>query len=381
METDTQTIPTTRTESKKRPGGRTRGVYQRKPGEWWIRYVDAQGRLRREKAGPWGNACDLYIKRKNEALTGKKLPEKLRRRTATFAEIAKDALTYSKVHKRSYQDDAYRMKQLLGWFGSHAADSITPQDIERALTKGAESNEWAPGTVNRHRSLLSLIYRLAIRNGKVHENPVRQVSRRRENNIRTRFLDADEETRLRAAIRAECPEREPEFDLALHTGMRRNEQWQLRWQDVNLRAGIITIPQTKNSSRRHVPVNSVAEKALEVLAKSRIRSEYVCGGSAIREGRDWERWFEECVRKAGVPDLRWHDLRHTFASRLAMAGVPLRTLAELLGHRTLAMVMRYAHLAPAHLREAVERIAGMPTDTATDTSRSPISGQRAILPN
>jgi site-specific recombinase XerD len=85
-------------------------------------------------------------------------------------------------------------------------------------------------------------------------------------------------------------------------------------------------------------------------------------------GRDWERWFEECVREAKIADFRWHDLRHTFASRLTMAGVSMRTLAELLGHKTLAMVMRYAHLAPAHLRDAVERIAGTPTDPQSTPS-------------
>ena len=300
-----------------------RGVFERPRGSgiWWTRYLGSDGRIHRERAGTWACARDLYFKRKKEALEGKKLPEKLRRPTVTFSEISRDTLAYSKTHKRSYRDDGYRMKQLVDWFGSQAAESITPQQIEQALIDAAETNEWLPGTVNRHRSLLSLTYRLAIRNGKVRENPVRQVSRRRENSVRTRFLEADEEKKLRAAILAECPEREPEFDLALHTGMRRNEQWQLRWQDVNLRAGIITIPQTKNSSKRHVPINSVAEKALEALAKSRNASEYVCGGSPVREGRDWERWFEECVQKAEIADFRWHDLRH-YADLLTMPGEP-----------------------------------------------------------
>jgi site-specific recombinase XerD len=125
-----------------------------------------------------------------------------------------------------------------------------------------------------------------------------------------------------------------------------------------------------------VPINSVAKKALETLSKSRNGSPYVCAGSDQREGRDWERWFEGCLGEANITDFRWHDLRHTFASRLAMAGVSLRTLAELLGHKTLAMVMRYAHLAPAHLRDAVERIAP-PSDTATDTSAAAAEARAA----
>jgi integrase len=366
MATEPLVLNRSKTEKDRR---NPRGVYEKVRGsdEWWIRFVDAQGRYRREKAGTKGAAIKLYRKRKTEALQGKKLPETLRRATVTFGEIAKDALAYSKANKRSHRDDEYRMKRLTGWFGSRPVDSITPQDIEKALSDAAESEKWLPGTVNRHRSLLSLTYRLAIRNGKVGENPVRHVPRKRENNIRTRFLSPEEEAALRTKIRALHPLREPEFDLALHTGMRRNEQWQLRWQDMNLRAGIITIPQSKHGAMRHVPINSVAEKALGTLGVRRGGSEYVCSGSPTREGRDWERWFEECVIEAKIPNFRWHDLRHTFASRLAMAGVSLRTLAELLGHKTLAMVMRYAHLAPAHLRDAVERIAVSSTDTSTDT--------------
>jgi hypothetical protein len=132
MRTDTLT-PTPmqeQTSTRRQP----RGVFQKIPGKnspWWIRYVDAQGRFRREKAGTKGAAIDLYRKRKNEALEGKKLPEKLRRAAVSFKEIATDALAYSKTHKRSYRDDAYRMKQLLDWFGPRVADSTTPGNRTR----------------------------------------------------------------------------------------------------------------------------------------------------------------------------------------------------------------------------------------------------------
>ncbi len=342
-----------------------RGIFEKVPGSgvWYIRYVDAQGRYRREKAGAKSAAISLYMKRKQEALEGRKLPEKLRRAPASFREIAQDALEYSK-HKRSCPMNKCRMKRLLEWFDDRPAESIPPQEFEQRLG----SQGWAPATINRYRSLLSLTYRLAMRkspNGipKVSANPIRQVERQKENNLRVRFLDEAEEAALRAKIRELYPEHEPEFDLALHTGMRRNEQFQLRWENMDLRLGIVTIADSKNGERRHVPVNDTARQALDRLWEARNGSPYVCLGPNGERQRDWRRWFEECVQKANVHDFRWHDLRHTFASRLAMAGIDLRTIAELLGHKTLAMVMRYAHLAPAHLRAAVDRISGPRTDT------------------
>src|SRR5271163_2604421 len=110
---------------KARESAKVRGVYEREPGVWYIRYVDSQGRYRREKAGPKGAAIDLYRKRKTEALMGKKLPEKLRRATVTFASIAREALTYSKANKLSYRNDLGRMETLLRWFREYPADAIT----------------------------------------------------------------------------------------------------------------------------------------------------------------------------------------------------------------------------------------------------------------
>ena len=213
-----------------------RGIFEREPGSgiWWVRHVDAQGRLRREKAGTKSAAINLYRKRKTAALEGKKLPEKLRRPPVTFAEIARDALVYSKAHKRTHSDDVQRMARILAWFGNRSAESVTPQDIERHFEACIEEYGWAASTVNHHRSLLSLAYRLAIRNGKASVNPARATRHRKEDNSRVRYLSADEETRLRVVMEAKWPQHLPELDLALHTGLRRGEMYGLDWQDVNL---------------------------------------------------------------------------------------------------------------------------------------------------
>jgi len=362
MQIESVAVASPKSESKKQRKRHTRGVFQRKPGEWWICYFDASGRKRREKAGTWVAARDLYIKRKNEALVGKKLPEKLRQATIAFAEIASDALAYSKTSKLSYKDDVYRMEILLGWFREYPAEGITAQDIERRF----DQQDWAPATINRYRALLSLTYRLAIRNGKVKENPARLVRHRLENNARLRFLLPEEDTKLQAAIEAACPERIAELELALHTGLRMSEQYRLRWEDVSFTHRTLTIPRSKNGATRHVPLNKAALHALECLAKRANGSGFVCGGDA-----EPRRWFEPVVKAAGLNAFSWHCLRHTFASRLVMAGVDIRTVQELLGHKTIAMTVRYSHLAPQHTLAAVQRLdtrTAASTDTTTDTA-------------
>jgi site-specific recombinase XerD len=353
-----------KTSRRERPN--PRGVFEKLPGsgEWWICFWDSQGRKRREKAGTKGNAIDLYRKRKTEALTGKKLPEKLRQPTVSFAEIAKDALAYSKAHKLSYRNDCCRMETLLGWFREYPVDTITAQDIEKRFSK----QKWASATANRYRALLSLTYRLAIRNGKVKENPARLVHHRLEDNARIRFLSAEEETVLRKAVEARCAEHLAELVLALNAGLRLSEQYGLTWADVSVARRVLTIPRSKNGSTRHVPLNQAALAALEDLRQRTHSTGFVCGG-----GPGPRRWFEPALADAKIASFSWHCLRHTFASRLVMAGVDIRTVQELLGHKTIAMTVRYAHLAPKHTLAAVERLDTPPettTDTTTDTRAS-----------
>jgi len=381
MQTETLTL------SNAKAAGRIwrnpKGVFEKVPcsGIWWIRYADSTGRIRREKAGTKSAAFTLYHKRKTEALQRKKLPESLRRPMVSFAELARDTLAYSKAHKRSYQDDVCRMKRLQGWFGDREAESVTAQDIERHLAVAAEDEGLAPATLNRYRAILSLIYRLGTQNGKVSTNPARLVKYRRENNARIRWLTVDEEKRLRQVIQADYPEHLPEFDLALNTGLRRSEMYGLTWEDVNLDRRTLRVRLSKNGETRHIPLNRAAVDALLTLSRRGNGTGPVFG---IQKPRHW---FEPAVRDAGIEDFTWHCLRHTFASRLVMAGVDIRTAQELMGHKAIQMTCRYAHLAQTHQLAAVERLAEFgkrqaqaespelaktvePTDTKTSTSQT-----------
>jgi site-specific recombinase XerD len=365
---------------RRRESAKLRGVYERKPGEWWIRYVDAQGRYRREKAGTKGAAIDLVRKRKTDALIGKKLPEKLRRATVTFADIARDALAYSKAHKLTYGDDVARMERILNWFRDRSADSVTPQEIERHFEECIEQEEWAASTVNHYRSLLSLTYRLAIRNGKASSNPARSTRHRREDNSRVRYLTPEEDLKLRKVIAENWTQHMPELDLALHTGMRLGEMYGLTWDNVNFTGRILTIPRSKNGERRHVRLNSVAVAALVAFAGRgngtgpvirNAQGEPLCGPRY---------WFEKAIQKAGIEGFHWHDLRHTFASRLTMAGVGLRAVQDALGHKSVAMTVRYSHLAPDFLQDVVDKLVPKPAEADSDGRTDTTTDTRAIPP-
>jgi len=372
----------------KREPKKVRGVFEkvRGSGIWWICYYDSAGRKRRERMGSWSNAKALYEKRKTEARLGRKLPEKLRAKAINFSALAQDTIRYSQTNKMSYRQDVYRMSKLLGWLGNRVAESITPQEIEEWLSDQAQANEWKPATVNRFKALLSLTFRLGMQNGKITVNPARLVRRRREDNAKVRFLSKDEEKQLRFAIEADAPEHLCEFELALHTGMRRSEQYSLTWDCVDFERRLITIARSKNGEMRHIPMNKAVLETLGELYSASSRSGPVF--VSARRGQSLigpRHWFEPAVAKAKVEGFTWHCLRHTFASRLVMAGVDLRTVQQLMGHKTLQMTVRYAHLAPEHQLAAVERLCEVPqegpSDTRTDTGPGAAEHQPASAVN
>jgi site-specific recombinase XerD len=377
---------------------KVRGVFERPVGSgvWWIQYFDSERRRRREKAGSKSNAIDLYTKRKGQALTGKKLPEKLRKKAVTLRDIGNAALEYSRYQKpRSAKDAECRMARILAQFGDCVAEAIKREDFERWLNDAGEEREWSLATKNRYIALLKLTYRLAEENDKVANNPARKLHMPKENNDRVRYLNQytplptkieylrdvkDEEGRLRAVIQREYSYHLPEFEIALHTGMRRSEQYRLAWRDVDFAHRMLTIPQSKNGEARYLRLNSVALSMFEFLQSRTAGNERVFlsmrTDAPLTKNRHW---FEDAVRQAGLKDFTWHCLRHTFASRLVMAGVDLRTVQELMGHKTIQMTCRYSHVTQDHQLAALERlVTAQPTATRSATEGF-VQSERAVI--
>ncbi len=352
-----------------------RGVFEKEPGSriWWICYYDQFGKKHREKAGTKRAAITLYGKRKQQALERKKLPEKFRQPLVTFGQIAEDALAYSKRNKRSYRTDVPRFARLKKWFGSSVADEIAPQEIENRLARVASEERWAASTFNHYRSLMSLTYRLGILNRKVATNPARSVPHRREDNNRVRFLTVEEEKRLREVVQPKWPLHLPELDLAINTGLRKGSQYSLTWDMVDWKSRMLNISRTKNDEALHVPLNDAALAALKTVFERGDGRGRVFRSSKTGEPlENAKHWFDDAVVEAKLKNFHWHDLRHTFASRLRMKGAPLEDIADLLGHKSLTMTRRYAHLGPNRLHEVVSLLKA--TDTTTDT------GQMAVSP-
>jgi integrase len=344
-----------------------------------FRYTDAQGCEHRVKCRSLDEAIALYHTKKDKAAKGEQLPDLkvLRQRRITFREIAHDALTYSERNKRSYATDVPRFARLKEWFGMRPAHALTPMEIEDKLDKVAQEVGWAASTLNHYRSLISLSYRLAIRNRKLTANPAHSIPHRREDNSRVRYLSENEEQTLRNVLLVKYSGHLPEFEVALQTGIRQGTQYNLTWEMVDWQSRMLHIPRTKNEEPLHIPLNDTALAALIL-----VRARGVDNGRVFlseRTGLPLEHprhWFDPALEEAKISGFHWHDLRPTFASRLRMKGTPLEDIADLLGHKGLAMTRRYAHLGPSRLHEVVARLVEKPVQIGT---KSGTAAQRPAI--
>jgi len=356
-------------DAKGRDKQHARGLFERPAGSgiWWVRYTDENGRLHREHVGPKALAIKVYTKRKNEIQERRFFPERIRRRDVLLKDMITEHLTRVKGILRSYYSHQLYGRYWTAALGDKTLRQIVPGDVERYVAKRVR--EAAPASVNRELAFLKRVFNVAIADGKADSNPVRLVKLFKENNKRVRFLSDEEEPRLREVLSAEEWEM---VALAIHTGLRQSEQFHLQWEHVDFNTGILTIPRSKHGEARRIPMNDTVREILRTRP-SRLKSAYVfpsqTGETPIDARNYMNRVFLKALRRAGIQGFRWHDLRHTFASRLVMKGVDLRTVQELLGHRTITMTLRYSHLSPAHQLDAVQRLNAPPTGTATDTGK------------
>jgi integrase len=261
-------------------------------------------------------------------------------------------------------------------------DAITAWDVEKWRAERLKAGA-RPATVNRAIDNLKSCLNRAVEWEHIAVNPLSGVKRSKTDRAaKVRYLSPEEETRLIAALEGRegrlgaardsanawraaraypllPPVRDrlrPMVLVSLHTGLRRGELLSLTWQDIDIGRAMLTVrgEGAKSGTTRHIPLNAVALQALKDWQHSGVLVFPAKDGGKVNSVKKaWAGVLED----AEITGFRWHDLRHSFASKLVMRGVDLNTVRELLGHSTIGMTLRYAHLAPEHKAAAVALIA------------------------
>ena len=329
-----------------------KGLYKR--GRiYWIMYSDGHGRTIRESAETTSQREAEYILNcKKKAVREGKLPDLKKIKNCRLVELAQDYLKWSE-RQRAHKTKKYWIPQLIETFGNLYVSDLNPRIIEQWQGERLKKNK--PSTVNRITSCLKHMVNKGVEWGMASEETlkaVRKVKLLQGENKRLRYLTNEEFQRLLDYC---APHLKPIVLVAVHSGMRKGEILKLKWEQVDIRHNFILLDKTKNGERREIPINGTLKELFASMPGS-LESEYVFVDKDGNPYGDIKRSFHTALKKAGIRDFHFHDLRHTFASHLVMTGVDLTSVKELLGHKSLTMTLRYAHLAPGHTRKAVEML-------------------------
>lgn len=274
-------------------------------------------------------------------------------------------------------------------FGSMPLDELTPSFIDNWRTQRLKDGA-STETVNRDIATFKAAISKAVLWGIIDKHPLEKLKLlKSDRSVKVRFLTSAEELSLReAALKREARiqteratanlwRKERNYDLqpdisqqtftdhlrpmillSINTGMRRGELFSLKWENVNFEQAMLTIAGAlaKSGKTRHIPLNT---EALNVLKSWRKQTNTIDLVFPNKDGNRFDtvkKGWKAIIDAAEIKNFRWHDMRHHFASRLVMAGVDLNTVRELLGHSDMAMTLRYAHLAPEHKANAVEKL-------------------------
>jgi integrase len=281
-----------------------------------------------------------------------------------FRDLVESALEAKRLRGNeasSIHTDRVRLRRILPAIGHLKIRQLSPGRIELFLQDLARGDEMHPqvkgATINRFHSLLSSIFRYATRQGFADVNPLAggSIPRSKESPIHVRYLGRDEQRRLLAAIRQDCPKKALEVELAILTGMRRGEQFNSKWENWKIQEGVLYV--TGKMGPRTVQISRAARRCLTRLRKRAPKGQMFITPERNEGPLDRRLWFEKAVKKADLqPAFRYHDLRHTYCSRLVAAGVPLLDVQQLAGHKSHSTTLRYAHLSPDHRKRAVEKV-------------------------
>ena len=277
------------------------------------------------------------------------------RKSPRFDAFAEHYLGWVKTNTKplTYVKAVAMMKRLNATFGKKDLSDITAWQIEQ-FKKALKDDDYAPATINHHLAFLRAMLNKAITWKKLSENPCKEVKALKVVNERTRFLTEEEEDKLLAAC---SPSLRRVAEAGLLSGFRARELTSLRPQDVDLGRALASVAAcyAKNGESRTIPIG---ERLTAIIQEALATRENAPIAFTAENGQPWKpanfsTRLRNASSKAGIEPCGPHTLRHTFASRLIMAGVDLNTLKELLGHKDIKMTLRYTHLSPDHKRNTI----------------------------
>jgi integrase len=293
---------------------------------------------------------------------GEQLPNSEARKR-TLADAINRYLEVTLPHAKHKKNASEQIRQLTWWrdeLGSTALANIKTSTVAEARDKlakrrGDEGEKVSGATLNRYLSALSSVLTVTHKEyGWIVRNPVENVRRFADSKSRERFLsDSERDAVLAACDKSAFPPLATIVRFALATGARRGEILALQWSSVDLQNRTARFLDTKNGESRTVPLAKPAIEILKTWKRDRLPT-----GNVFPVSKDTlHKYWRIAVDDSKVKNFRFHDLRHSAASYLAMSGASLMDIAAILGHKTLAMVKRYSHLSEQHTTAAIDRMA------------------------
>lgn len=307
--------------------------------------------------------AQLWIKHTESAIAEGRYFQTSEAKKHTLKELIE---RYEKAHKEKIAKS--KQAALLLWWkqelGDRLLSSITPALItehKEKLLQGmtAKGTVRSNATTVRYLAAISHVFRIAVNDyGWMNENPVLKVEKPKEPRGRIRFLDADERKRLLEACQLSTnPYLYTIVILALSTGMRQGEIMNLTWKNIDLSKKRITLFETKNGEIRVLPLSGPALDLITKLTQEKkVISELLFPGKSKNKPIDIRSSWRYAIKRAQIKGFRFHDCRHSTGSYLAMNGASIAEIAEVLGHKTLMMVKRYAHLSESHITGVLEKM-------------------------
>jgi len=323
---------------------------------WWISYTVNGKRVQKPMGTRKDKAVAVLENIRVSIRAGRYHEEEMT--PIPFEVLYEKYVEWAKV-KKSFESTRTTREVCLKYFQGKTAQLITVSDIEAFIAVRRDTPVRVSGsartnaTMNRELATLKAILNKGVAWGFLNHNPAIKVKMLPEPKGRTRFLTVEE---VSALLNAATPHLRPVLIMALETGMRRGEILKLKWSDVDMKNSMIYVSDTKTGVPRHVPMSNHLRETLKALPR-RLGVDHVFAGRGKATGKpfdDVRTSFRNALVRAGITEFRFHDLRHTAASHMVMAGIPMKTVGEILGHSTPVMTERYSHLTPEHKRRAIE---------------------------